>query len=521
MKHPIAKRVKSAHLVVIVLILLVGYLKLGVENNRKNATKKDILRIGIHSFPNALNPYYATDETSWAIANKIYDALYYFDGNGILCKKLVAIDGPDDYCWNKQKGGIEVFIRLKRGIFFSDGKELDAWDVAQTINFIKNDAYVFPNYSNLEFIKGVHVTSRFDLKLILRQKIAQWRSFLTFKILNAQQLKQATPETFRQMCMLGTGPYYIRNIKKGRFITLEINPKYKHKNKQNMFRQLEFLVVAYTQLAPLKLLNNEIDICELQPEHIQAYKKVKSWQQRFDIIKYKKFGFTYLVFNLKDPGVTQNVRNIFYNLLLQSDFTRQFLAGRGEPVTSPFLLLKHKSNPSKYQITKLENKLKLKILTNAESKIRREFVLFLTQALEPYNIKLEPLFLEYQTFLVYLKKSRFHIALSGYLMDFSLDMKDIFHSRGDFNYAHYQHLQMDKLLEQGVIEIDPQKRESIYEDANRIWQKDLPLLPLFNLYYHVGISHEIMIPSGILSLVDSNSDFLFNIHNWRSNNIKQ
>jgi peptide/nickel transport system substrate-binding protein len=281
-----------------------------------------------------------------------------------------------------------------------------------------------------------------------------------------------------------------------------------------MYATIEYIVVSDTLLAPLKLISDELDICELQPQHKDAYSNINEWQRKFTVLKYQKFGYTYLVFNLKNSRLTRNVRRIFYNLLIHGDFLDRFLKGKGERVFTPFLLLNHKVKIEKLPIRPLENPLRVKILANSESKLRKELILFLKNELKPFNIHISPLFLEYHTFLRYIKKSRFDMAVSGFLLDIDYDMKDIFYSDSYFNYAGFNHPEMDRLLDNGLRELNPAKREAIYLNAHNIWLEELPLIPLFSLYYYVGVSKKIKIPDTTSTLVGSESDFLFNIKQW-------
>jgi peptide/nickel transport system substrate-binding protein len=287
------------------------------------------------------------------------------------------------------------------------------------------------------------------------------------------------------------------------------------KQNPNMYRFIRYVVVAYTQLAPLKLVNDEIDVCELQPENKEAYRHSNQWQEKFSILKYKKFGYTYLVFNLKNPKLDRNVRRIFYNLLVCGDFPDRFLNGKGERVFTPFLLLNGKIKPGKLTVQPLEKPLRLKILVNSESRIRKEFALFLAKELKAFNIHLSPLLLEYHTFLRYTRNSTYDIAVSGFLLDIDYDMKDVFYSDSYFNYANFRHPDMDRLLDDGLRELDPVKREAIYLEAHRVWLEELPLLPLFSLYYYIGVSRRIKIPGAVSTLVGAEADFLIDIKQWK------
>lgn len=469
------------------------------------AQTNETLRIGIQNFPAAVNPLYAMDEISQSIVNKVFDSLFYFDSSGKLQNGLV--ESYLFHCDDKK-----ITLRLKKNVFFSNGNELDAHDVRATLERVKDPRFQSPYISKLKFIRGFEEVDKYALAILLNEPPVTWKKHLTFKILNAEELAPCTPEGFRHKILAGTGAYRIARVTDPSKITLELNDT---GDAASMYRIIEYRVVAYTQLAPLKLLNNELDICELQPIVKDTYAKRKEWREKFTLLEYKKFGYTYLVFNLRNPELTSNVRKIFYNLLVCGDFLDRFLRGKGERVHTPFLLLNRKTGATVFTTHPLEKPLHLKFLCNSESKIRKEFVLFLKNELKPFNIHISPLFLEYHTFLSRIKKSRFDMAVSGFLLDIGYDMKDIFHSGSYFNYARFEHPGMDRLLESGLKEFDPVKREAIYLKTHRIWLEELPLIPLFSLYYYVGISNRINIPENVSTLVGAEGDFLFNIRQWK------
>ncbi len=468
--------------------------------------EKNQLKIGMHTFPPSLNPVYVTDEASQAVVNKIFDSLFYFDEGGNIKNGLVAgyrlsADQP------------EIWIDLKRNCCFSDGKELDAKDVAATFFLLGNEKIKYPYRSMLLMLADMKPTGRYSLKLILRKKTALWKNLLTFKILNSRDICAVDAVSFRNKILSGTGPYRLKSSREPIGLVLDINPYYRGKS---LYSSIRYLVISDTRLKPLKLLNDEIDICELQPEDALAYQKITNWKKKFVLLKYRKFGYTYLVFNLGNNAVTRNVRRIFYNRLVTGDFVERFLKHRGEPVKTPFLLFNHREKPVAQPTDKLNESVNLKIITNSESRLRKEFVLFLKQDLESVNIILEPQFLEYHTFMKCLKNGEFDLGISGFLLDIDYDLKDVFSSESAFNYGHFSHQQMDELLEAGLLEMEPDKRVRIYEQANRIWREELPLIPLFNLFYYMAVSRKIPVPENVCQLMGSTSDFLINIQDWKA-----
>jgi ABC-type oligopeptide transport system substrate-binding subunit len=199
------------------------------------------------------------------------------------------------------------------------------------------------------------------------------------------------------------------------------------------------------------------------------------------------------------------------------DFIEKFLAGRGEKVKTPFLLLDSRISAAKFQVDNPQKDIRLKVLTNSESKLRKDFVLFLRSELKPYRILIEPLFLEYHSFLQNLKDHRFDVAVSAFLMDIDYDMKDAFSSASFFNYANFKNPGMDSLLDRGLQELDDEKREKIYMAAHEAWLNELPLIPLFNLYYYIGVSRKIPVPDQTYRIIGGSGDFLFNIEKWVRN----
>lgn len=465
---------------------------------------KNTLRVGINTFPASLNPIYVTDETSQAVVNKIYDSLFYFDCGGRINNRLVERFSPGNR-------GKDITLELKKKIYFSNGRELNAADVVSTIEFLKDVRFQYPYAAALSFIEKAEQLDKYRLALKLKEKSAAWRNYLTFFILDAEELKNIAPGSPRNITLLGTGLYRIKEIKEPTKIVLELN---KPGENPLMYRYIEYIIVKNTQLGPLKLMNDEIDLCELQPENVTAYNTIADWQEKFKIINYKKFGYTYLVFNLNNTNIDKDTRKFFYNVLTCGDFIEKFLAGRGEKVNTPFLLLNSKVAPVKFKIGNPQKKVRLKVLTNSESKLRKDFVLFLRSELKSSNILIEPLFLEYHSFLQNLKDHRFDIAVSAFLMDIDYDMKDAFSSVSYFNYANFKNPQMDALLEQGLQELDDEKREKIYMAAHEAWLNELPLIPLFNLYYYIGVSRKIPVPAQTYRIIGGSGDFLFNIEKW-------
>ena len=409
------------------------------------------------------------------------------------------------------EGRLAISITLKKGICFANGAAVQSRDVMATIELLKNPLYEYPYLSDLNFIEKIVVIDPLNFRIKLKEKFAPWKNYLTFKILNASDIQALNPDEFRKRIPLGCGPYQVESVEEPRAIILKENP---YCLKHNSFKKIVYSVLSDPRQGPLKLLNGEMDAVEVQADDVQSYNLLPQWRKYFSLLKYRKFGYTYLVFNLKNSLIDFNLRKLFYNRLFNSPFLDTFLKGVGEKVYSPFLNLSAFVHAQLLPANSLIQRRRLRILANSESVLRKQFVLFLCEEMKPFNVELEPVFVEYQTFLKYLKQGNYDLAVSAFLLDMDWNMKDILSSSGYFNYAGLADAKMDALLEAGLREMDEKKRRQIYLNAHEHWLESLPLIPLFNLDYYMGISRSLKIPANHFRMVGSTGDFFYNLLGW-------
>jgi peptide/nickel transport system substrate-binding protein len=463
-----------------------------------------LLRLACFDLPRSFNPVYATSETSQAVANKIYQSLFYFDPQGAVRPELVD-------SFSCAESGLEIFLDLKRGARFSDGSALDSRDVAATVALLQDTRFEYPYLADLEFLGRIEAVGPLRLRLRLKEKFAAWKNYLTFKILSAGEIRGLDPQRFRQLAPLGSGPYRLDRVDEPWRFDLERNP---HWPSGLRFSRIRYTVLAEPRQAPLKLLNDELDAVEIQGDDAAIYSGQKNWRQRFQLLPFKKFGYTYLAFNLRDPGIDGNLRRLFFNRLHNTDFLDDFLQGRGERIISPFLLFGAEKRPRGLPAAPLASRRRLRIMTNSESAVRKQLVLFLCEEMKSCRVELEPEFVEYQVFLQRLKRGDFELAVSAFLLDIEWNMKDVLSAAGYSNYAGYADPRMDAALELGLREMDEGRRREIYGRAHDLWLEALPLIPLFNLNYYMGIRRGIDVPARRFAVIGSCGDFFYNFQGW-------
>jgi peptide/nickel transport system substrate-binding protein len=464
-----------------------------------------VLRIAIPTFPARLNPVYATDETSQAVLNKLHQGLFSFDCDGRPVNELADTVNLDAH-------RLQIDIRLRRGIRFSSGAELEAADVVATFRLLRNPLYEYPYPSDLECLTSITELDRYRVRVQLRSPFAPWRNYLTFKILSAAEINRLGPEEFRRTIPGGCGWYKLESREAPLRVVLTRNP---FRPDPGLYSRIEFSVLLDTRQAPLKLLTGETDAAELFAEDAHTYKQMEEWQRAFRLIRFRKFGYLYLVFNLRRGAVDLGLRRLVQRTIVQGPFLDLFLNGNGRKTLSPFLYL---TDPPSVRLPALPPPLRrapLTILCNSETPLRRNLVLFVCEEMRRQGVELEPVFLEYQMFLARLKGGDFDLAISGFLLDLDWNLSDVLASGGMLNYAGYRNSEMDQLMERGLSEMDEEKRRKIYGRAHERWAIDLPFLPLFTSYSAVGVARHVRVPDRLVRLMGSTGDFFYNIEEWR------
>jgi len=432
------------------------------------------------------------------ILNKVYNSLFSFNEKGQLVNEIVK-----DYSINENN--LEIRIKIKNDFFFSTGKNLDSKDVVDSINLYLNKKTNYPYRANLNFIKRVIKTNKYEFTLKLKHKFSPWKNYLTFKILNSNEINKIKIQNYKTHLFSGTGYFTFKSINSPQKIILKKNPYAK-----SNIDKLIFKVILDVKTTPLKIISNEIDVAEVLKQDIKPFEKNK----RIKLLKFNKFGYYFLVFN-SNKDINYEIKKLIYNVLFNTDFLKKFLNNRGMIVKSPILLLNNsdKIKHIKEKPRKLKSKIRLSILTNNKSRLKRNFILFLCKELKKYNLYLNPIFFEYHKFIKTLKSSNFEIALSGFLLDIDYDINDILNSKSPFNYSRFSNKVFDDLLKSGTKEMNQEKRKKIYIKLHNLWLKELPIIPIFSLYYYLGINNKIR-PTKFYSLVGSITDPLYKIHLW-------
>jgi len=170
-----------------------------------------------------LDQHVVTSDLATTIAQHIFEGLYTFDANYTPVPMLAEST-------DVQEDGKLVAIKLREGVKFHNGKELDAEDVVASLNrwgkFGTRGPVLFEHIAKLE------ADSKYVVKIYFKEPFAPWQNLLAFinggpVIYPKEVVEKAEAKPIPETEYIGTGPYKFVERNPGRYILLARFDDYK------------------------------------------------------------------------------------------------------------------------------------------------------------------------------------------------------------------------------------------------------------------------------------------------------
>ena len=475
---------KKFGLLVTIILSMLFLVACGGNGDKKEgadagaSTGKDTLVIAQGADAKSLDPHASNDNPSSRIRVQIYDRLMDLDDNGVPQPMLAeSWERPDDKT---------IIFHLRKGVKFHNGDEMKASDV----KFSLERALASPEVSHiLTGINGVEVLDDYTVKVTTEKPMAAILNNLahtTIAILSEKATKEAG-DKFGQN-PIGTGPYKFVSWQSGDRVTLEAFPEYWQGEapvKNVVFRN----IVEETNIT-IGLETGELDIIY----DIQGMDKNKlKDDDRFVVIEGPQVSMTYLGFNMKKaPYDNPKVREAISYAIDQKPIIDTVFLGAGEPANSIigpnvwgyYDVEKYTQDIEKAKALLAEagypNGFKAKIWVN-DNPVRRDTAVILQDQLKQIGIDLAIETVEWGAFLDGTARGDHEMFLLGWgtvTRDPDYGMYELISTAtmgAAGNRSFYSNPTVDKLLEEGRTELDPEKRKAIYKEIQEIIRKDIPM----------------------------------------------
>ncbi len=483
--------------------------------------------VALSQEPTVFNPVRPHIEVDHGVHFGLFDSLWRTDERAQFIANLAA-DVPSVKNGGIQKGGLEYTIKLRRGVKWHDGQAFTARDVKFTHDLILNPK--FGAYSKIghDVVSSVETLDDYTVRIRLKESFAPFlTSWGDTYIVPAHVLEGvADPNTadFNTKSPVGTGPFKFGSRVAGDHLVLRANESYHGPApalERVIFKYIPDLTVLYTQFK-----TGAVDITGIQGISAEFYGEAKGLPG-VTIHLHQTPSVEYIYFNHGKPQFKEAaVRQALYAGLDKRAIIDQIYYGIHKPVEGYLPatswaynadLPKQEYNPEKAKQILEESgwkvgadgirakggvRLAFTNSTTSGNKLREQ-----TQALVQQNWRTIGVDMQINNMPAaviwgeYYVKSKFDSLLVGIQATIGDDPDCLnrIHSKyipaetgSGRNVSQYKNPQVDKLLEDGVREVDRARRRPLYLKLQEVLRADLAYLPLFSYTRVEGVEQGIL-----------------------------
>ena len=501
--------------------------------------------VALSQEPTVFNPHRPHIEVDRGVHFGIFDSLWRVDEKGQFVPNL-AVEVPSARNGGIQKNGTEYVFKLRRGVTWHDGKPFTARDVKATWELIMNPKFGSFTKVGYDVIGAMEVADDHTVRVRLKEPFAPFLTAWgdTYLVPAHAFDGVADPNTaeFNTKSPIGTGPFRFQSRVAGDHIVLRANDKYHGPGPQLervIFKDIPDLSVLYTQFK-----TGAVDVTGMQGISAEFYAEAKGLPG-IVVHPHATPSVEYIYFNHGNPKFKEfAVRQALYYALDKKAIIDQIYYGVPKPVEGYLPpnswaynpeLPRHEFNPDKARAildqagwkpgadgirAKDGVKLSFTNSTTAGNKLREQTQALIQQSWRAVGVDMQinnmPAAVVWGEYYV---KSKYESLLVGIQATIGGDPDCLnrIHSKyipaksgSGRNVMQYENPQVDKLLEDGVREVDQGRRKAIYLKLQEVLRADLPYLPIFAYVRLEGVKQ------GLVNYKPNSNTLTstWNMHEW-------
>lgn len=459
--------------------------------------------------PPTLDPALAGDTSSATYIVEIYSGL-------VSLSRKLEIEPDLAERWDISPDGTTYTFHLRKGVKFHDGKEVRASDFRYSIERAadpKTESTVADAYLGdilgvkdklkgiAKEVRGVRAIDDATLEIKIDAPKAYFLAKMTYTA--AYVVDQANVEASKNWTAKpnGTGPFKLKEWKKGDRIVLERNENY-YRDPARL-QEMEYILSGGSAMTMYE--NGEIDITAVGLTDIDRVLDPTNPLNK-ELMIAPALSVGYVGFNATMPPFDDaKVRRAFNHAVDKDKIIKVVLKGlvqRADGILPPGIpgynekLKGLEYDPAKAKALIAESKYRdvsrlppivISIPgTGASLPPSSEAIIEMLKT--NLGVKVEIRQVEWATYLQDLKKHKFQVFELGWMGDYPdpQDFLDIlFHSESLENNCRYSNPEVDKILERARVERDVEKRLKMYQEVEQTIVNDAPWLPLWFQKSHI------------------------------------
>jgi peptide/nickel transport system substrate-binding protein len=462
--------------------------------------------------PRTLNPISAEDNiyTEWITIPYIFEPLFVYDLDQIKLKPLLA----DSY--ELSGDGLEVTIRIRDDVHFSDGVAVTSDDVVFTYETIVDPKIDAANIANkCDIINRVTRIDEVTVKLFLKRPCFESLINLSFiwniGVLPEHIYKYNDPFEFNNRISdpVGSGPFLFEKWDVGREIVLQRNENY-WGQKPNL-EKIIYRFISNPVACVQSLRSHQVDVMIPEPEQFAELADDEQFNKEFNSLWYWTpfTPFYYIGWNQNTIFFAdRQIRLAMTHIINRKQIVSYLLQGYGQEISGPLDVLDKGGDIDiehwPYDPQKAEQLLgfagwqdidgdgirdkdgiafSIRFLYSNSYTLYERLARLLKDEAAKVGIELIPVPCEWSILLARLNNRDFDCYIAGWSADKFFDPYELFHSsqirNGGSNYVGFKNSEADAIIEKIRATTNDKQRYSLYNNLHKILHQEQPYTFLF------------------------------------------
>ncbi len=486
-----------------ILALILAVPALGAEPEPRRGGS---YRYPLSQPPKTLDPARSTEIYTVTIVQQLFDGLVDFDRDLNLIPSIAR-------SWRVSRDGRVYTFELRDGVRFHNGREVTADDIVYSLTRLLRPEIQSSAAAQFEVIagakelragraaslRGVRAVNRRLVEITLDEPYIPFLSVLAMKSAKIvpREAVEAREPSFER-APVGTGPFRFVRWDEGGEIVLEANPDY--------FRGRPYLdrlvyVITPTTGDPTGYREFRGGRFEESPIPADIRDEVLA-DQGIRVIRRPILGIRFYGLNLRRPEWgDRRVREAMLAALDRAGMVNSTSRGQDRPTAGllppglPGYIPDRPVPPA--DLARAAALLKeaggvnrippIEIWSAARFQVAKAELGVISEAWKSLGAAVEIRFADnwpqFQAFLTERRMSVFRYSWYADIPDPDNVLGILFHSKSKYNYMGYANPDVDQLLEQGRIELDPIRRVEVYQQAEARILADVPVIPFAQLWF--------------------------------------
>jgi peptide/nickel transport system substrate-binding protein len=482
-------------------------------DTRVLAASKDTLVVASGADAVTLDPGVSFDGQSPLLWRGVYESLLDYKEDTLEFAPLLAES------WEVSDDKMTYTFKIRQNVKFTDGEPLNAaavkYNIERQIKIKQGIAFALGPISSIEMPDAFTIV----LKLSAPSDgfLSAFAALYTVKMISPKAIRDNEKDDdgaqgWLRDNMVGTGPYMMKSYKQSQQAVMERNPDYWRGWDGDHFKRIIVKYIHEASTERLVLEQGEVDVALFLPDDVVESLEGKPGLVITDV---PSFNLYYLAFNCKKgPTADPKVRRALAYGFNYDAFIKDILRGKAKqahgPIPSTFVGFAKDTPAYSYDSEKAKQMLaeaghpgggfKLKYTYETGYFWKRPLGELFQSNMRDLGIEVEIQELSPAAWAGLLSNPDTADHCYGVVWWPTLAtpydyMWSLFDSKAQgsagYNWGYYSNPDLDKLLDDGAVERDDQKRFELYAKAQKLLVEDSPALFVYEKNYRAPMSDKL------------------------------